>query len=51
MTAPLARFRHHQTERVLDRHEVQLWDTRTPLILVAILLGLEWAWRKRYQLI
>ena len=39
------------TDRVTDQREVQLWDTGTPLLLVTLLLGLEWLWRKRYQLI
>ena len=39
------------TERVLDRKEIQLWDTPTTLILATILLALEWILRKRYQLI
>ena len=51
LPAFLDRLPPQTTERVLDRREVQLWDTSTPLLLVAIVLALEWIWRKRYQLI
>lgn len=38
-------------ERVLDRREVALWD-RWPVLLVLVgLLALEWALRRRYQLV
>jgi hypothetical protein len=38
-------------ERVLDRRDVQLWDSGTTLWVVVGVLALEWLLRKRYQLI
>jgi hypothetical protein len=39
------------TERVLDRQEVSLWDRSWVLLLAVALLGVEWALRKRFQMI
>jgi hypothetical protein len=38
------------TERVLDRESIPLWDNGWVLLAAVVLLGLEWALRKRLQL-
>lgn len=51
LPAALEALSPRTTERVLDRREVQLWDTGATLWLVVAVLALEWLLRKRYQLI
>jgi hypothetical protein len=39
------------TERILDREELPLWDSGWVLLAAVLLLTLEWALRKRFQMI